>query len=125
MITFIQSDVQNDIKEYFPGVEISDLLYSFRAIENDNIAGVCLFSFNKEKSSVILERIYISNSDISTEEGLIRAALNFAANRGTYMAYVKNYSEFNNDLLKRMHFEIKENMALCDIPTALTGNCCG
>lgn len=125
MITFIPCDNQNDIKEYFPKVEINSLMYLIKAVENDDNKGACLFSLNTENSSVVLEKIYIKDSDITTEEGLIRSVLNFAANRGIYMAYVSYNNGFNKALFKRMHFEESNNKLSCDIPTALTGSCCG
>lgn len=124
MVTFIPSNVQDDIKEHFSEVEINSRLYSIKAIENGNVEGVCLFSLDRKKASVSLEKLQVMDTEQTVEEGLIRAVLNFAANRGMYMAYVNDNSDFNNNLLRKMHFEEFNNKFSCDIPTALTGNCC-
>lgn len=110
MITFIPNDISN-YKE-------------IKAFEDEKLLGICIFELQEEKGSVLLRELKMNEKSISAEEGLIRSALNFAANRGIYMAYVNSDSGFNENLIKRMNFESENNLFSCDIPTALQGSCC-
>lgn len=110
MITFIPNDI-SDYKE-------------IKAFEDEKLLGTCIFEIQEGKSSVLLRELKMKEENISVQEGLIRSALNYAANRGMYMAFINSDSGFNESLIRRMNFEFKNNLFTCDIPAALQGNCC-
>ncbi len=60
-------------------------------------------------------------SDLSVAEGLMRAALNYAANRGCYMACFS--AENAADYRALLPFEEKEGVWRGDIPSLLSGSC--
>lgn len=105
--------------------DTSDYEYKeIKAFEGEKLLGACIFELQEEKGSVLLRELKMKEENISAEEGLIRSALNYAANRGMYMAFINSYSDFNENLLKQMNFELFGKLFGCDIPTALTGSCC-
>ncbi len=112
----------NEIKAIF-----SDRLFrenfvyaAYKAYENGEYAGKCLVTIDGGKCFI---------SDISTVmpdgllvEGLIRSALNFAANRNAYMAY-SSQQEYKN-VFTLLGFQLSGGVYEGDIPTLLLGSCC-
>lgn len=104
-------------------IDSNGTVFEFKALDNEIILGECTLvilpqyaevtkvSFNEDKKFIV--------------EGLLKAAFNLAANRGSYMARC-NISEITF-CLDRMNFNKTENGYENDIPTVLMGSCksCG
>ena len=93
-------------------------IFTFTAFENEKEKGFCRFSIDGYNTFLL----QAESEDELIKEGLIRASLNFAANRGCYMARCEG--SVCPNILKKMHFEGEKELS-CDIPTALTGSLCG
>ncbi|MBR3552346.1 MAG: hypothetical protein IKN72_03050 [Clostridia bacterium] len=90
----------------------------FDALDGDICLGSCDLLIHDGAADVT----QLSAEDAETGEGLLRAALNYAANRGVYMAVctAKDADAFTSLL----PFEDRGGVLTNDIPTLLTG-CCG
>lgn len=87
----------------------------------DSECGKCVFRLNGYTMDVCY--VEALNDDAETEEGLIRSALNYGANRNVYIAYYK--AEAAVSVAKLLGFEENENGILSgDIPSLLKGSCC-
>lgn len=87
----------------------------------DSVCGKCVFRLNGYTMDVCY--VEALNDDAETEEGLIRSALNYGANRNAYIAYYK--AEAAVSVAKLLGFEEDENGELNgDIPSLLKGSCC-
>ena len=62
------------------------------------------------------------DGDRLVAEGLVRSALNFAANRNAYMARA-NVGRVEKEPFITLGFEEKNGFYESDIPSALTGSC--
>ena len=83
--------------------------------------GKCVFRLNGYTMDVCF--VEALNDDAETEEGLIRSALNYGANRNVYIAYYKAQSAIS--VAELLGFEKDENGVLCgEIPMLLRGSCC-
>lgn len=83
--------------------------------------GKCVFRLNGYTMDVCF--VEALDSDAETEEGLIRSALNYGANRGVYIAYYKAAGAL--PVAKVLGFEEDGDGVLSgDIPTLLRGSCC-
>ncbi len=88
--------------------------------EDGNHVGSCLMSIDSYKCYIeILDCDY---SDKLLVEGFLRSALNYCANRNSYMAYCK-INEIS-DVLSHLGFENNDCIYSGDIPTLLKGSCC-
>ena len=87
----------------------------------DSVCGKCVFRLNGYTMDVCF--VEALNDDAETEEGLIRSALNYGANRNVYIAYYKAQSAVS--VAELLGFEKDENGVLCgEIPMLLRGSCC-
>lgn len=86
----------------------------------DSVCGKCVFRLNGYTMDVCY--VEALNDDAETEEGLIRSALNYGANRGVYIAYYR--AETAVDVAKVLGFEDENGTLSGDIPTLLRGSCC-
>lgn len=87
----------------------------------NSVCGKCVFRLNGYSMDVCY--VQALNDDAETEEGLIRSALNFGANRNVYIAYYKADNAVK--VAELLGFEEDESGALSgDIPSLLKGSCC-
>ena len=89
----------------------------FRALEGENLLGTCTFSVDGYKMFFLT----VECSDDIVAEGLARAAMNCAANRNAYLAYIKK--PLFRPAFARLGFEDKDD-SFVEIPDALTGCAC-
>ena len=68
----------------FKPFDIDSKTYGYRAEENGEKIGECIFSLGGTYAEIL--SIKTRDSDRLVAEGLVRSALNFAANRSAYMA---------------------------------------
>lgn len=87
--------------------------------EGDTIIGRC--SLFVDGSKVTVKSIDFDKDKPDVGEGLLRAALNFGANRNAYYAYCS--CENAIDIMKLMGFEENNGVFSGDIPTLLGGSC--
>ena len=90
------------------------------ALDGENETGSCTVSVNGYEC--LLNGVTVSDADRLTAEGLIRSALNFAANRGANIA-VCGDSEYN-DVLELLGFRKNGDSFSGEIPELLKGSCC-
>ncbi len=96
-----------------------DCTVRFTAKDGDAALGFCdLLLQNNEADIVACKRI---DSDPEIAEGLFRAALNFAANRGCYIAVCS--ASGADDVRDLLGFEQRDGRWQNDIPSLLTGRC--
>lgn len=110
------------LKTEFSEFEFGDNIYGgyIGFDEKDNPVGRCLMSINKYNCYIhIVECDY---SDKLLVEGFLRAALNFCANRNSYMAHCDIGTI--TDVLESLGFENNNGIYSGDIPTLLKGSCC-
>lgn len=91
----------------------------FTAKDGENALGSCdLLLHDGVADLVALE---LAAPDFSVAEELLRSALNYAANRGLYLAV---FSLANaDDVRALLPFEQKDGVWCGDIPTLLAGSC--
>lgn len=83
--------------------------------------GKCVFRLNGYTMDVCF--VEALNSDAETQEGLIRSALNYGANRGAYIAFYK--ADDAVSVARVLGFEEDESGVLSgEIPELLKGSCC-
>ncbi len=87
--------------------------------EGDEIIGKC--SLYVDGHIVTVKTIDFDKDKPDIGEGLIRAALNFGANRNAYYAYCS--CENAVEIMKLMGFEENDGIYSGDIPTLLGGSC--
>lgn len=90
------------------------------AIDGENELGSCYVCVDAYKCFV--SEIAPKENDSLLIEGLIRSALNFAANRGAYIAECSQ-AEFKS-VLELLGFENKDGIYKGEIPELLKGQCC-
>ncbi len=89
------------------------------AYEDDGTdCGFCAFRLDGYYMAII--EINVPNQDPETQEGLIRSALNYGANRNAYIAYYKAVEAL--DVAKMLGFSGEEMKG--EIPELLAGHCC-
>ena len=82
--------------------------------------GKCVFRLNGYTMEILSVE---AEDDDETAEGLIRSALNYGANRLSYIAYYKAKKHIS--VAELLGFEKDNNGVLSgDIPTLLQGSCC-
>ena len=96
-----------------------DVSGGYIGFEGDEIIGKCSLSIDGSK--VFVKTIEFDNDKPDIGEGLMRAALNFGANRNAYYAYCE--CENAVDIMKLMGFEENDGVYSGDIPTLLGGSC--
>ncbi len=87
--------------------------------EEEQIIGKC--SLFVEGHTVTVKTIDFPSDKPDFGEGLLRAALNFGANRNAYYAYCSCQNAI--DIMKLMGFEENDGVYSGDIPTLLGGSC--
>lgn len=93
----------------------------FTAKDGADVRGICELLLHDGLADVVLCRL--SSGDLSVAEGLLRAAFNYAANRGCYIGC---FSVPDSDEMRRLlPFEWKHGRWCNDIPTLLRGACRG
>ena len=88
--------------------------------KNGEKIGECIFSLGGTYAEIL--SIKTRNSDRLVAEGLVRSALNFAANRSAYMARA-DIGKVEKEPFITLGFEEKNGFYESDIPSALTGSC--
>lgn len=96
-----------------------DINGGYIGYEGDEIIGKC--SLFVENSKVYVRSVDFPQDKPDIGEGLIRAALNFGANRNAYYAYCSCVNAI--DIMKLMGFEENDGVYSGDIPTLLGGSC--
>ena len=91
----------------------------FTAKDGDSECGICELLLHHNLADIT--RVSLQTSDLSIGEGLLRAALNFAANRGYYMAVFS--AKDAEKVRARLPFEEKNGRLQGDIPSLLAGTC--
>ncbi len=95
-------------------------LTCINAFDGETVIGSCSVSVNGYECT--LSGLTVSSDDSLLVEGLIRSALNYAANRG---AYIANCSQSGFDpVLKLLGFEFNNGVYSGEIPELLKGSCC-
>lgn len=91
-------------------------IYGYIAVDETEV-GKCLFKIN----GLYVDITAVTAVEELIAEGLIRAALNFAANRSCYIA--RCAAGLSDNVLSRMKFTLKDGLYSAEIPEALTGCC--
>ncbi|NCC86966.1 MAG: hypothetical protein EOM05_03735 [Clostridia bacterium] len=87
--------------------------------DNENY-GFCLFDY-KDLTATILALEYSKKFHFMSE-GIVKAALNYAANRGAYIAESSNMS-INKELID-LGFIQNGKLLTAEIPKIMVGKCC-
>jgi len=96
--------------------------FAYIGYDGDEAIGGCTAVING--SCVTVTKMVFDEDKLEFGEGLIRSALNYAANRNAYMARCE--CENTESILKLMGFEKnKDGIYEGDIPTLLGGSCGG
>ena len=98
----------------------NDKLIMFTALENNQKLGEGILDLNLSVAQVT-HVTYDSKTPYVTE-GIIRAAFNYAANKGFYMGICKCGNA--KEVLGRMNFNCVNGSYENDIPSILMGKCC-
>lgn len=78
--------------------------------------------FHLDGYFIEINEVIVFDNDPETQEGLIRSALNYGANRS---AYIANYKATDAvDVAKTLGFEQNGDKLTGEIPVLLTGHCC-
>ena len=92
----------------------------FEALDGETLLGVCRLRIDGVSADVY--EIALSGGDAEIGEGLLRAAYNFAANKGAYWGVCSAPNA--EPITSRLRFETANGRPENDIPTLLTGACC-
>lgn len=93
---------------------------AYVALEDDAILGKCLVEVTGYTCTI--SELAQTGADKLVTEGLVRAALNFAANRGAYLASCSIVQIA--DVLKMLGFSEENGVFRGEIPELLQGSCC-
>ena len=104
----------------FKPFDIDSKTYGYRAGKRQQQHGECIFSLGGTYVEIL--SIKTRDSDRLVAEGLVRSALNFAANRSAYMART-DIGKVEKEPFITLGFEEKNGFYESDIPSALTGSC--
>lgn len=112
---------RTEILKRFPNAHLpqNDVVGAYIAEEDGKISGECMVTVNGFSCTV--SHLY-AGDDALLAEGLLRAALHFAANRNAYTA-VCCESKYR-DVLLLLGFCEKDNVFSGEIPELLKGSCC-
>ncbi|MBR0541419.1 MAG: hypothetical protein IJK26_04345 [Clostridia bacterium] len=110
----------DEIKAVYKDKQLSADSARIIAIDGDEEKGSCYISVDAQKC--FLSDIVSEENDDLLVEGLIRSALNFAANRGAYIAVCRE-CEFKS-VLEFLGFENTDGIYQGEIPELLKGSCC-
>lgn len=113
---------RQDIYTMFPHADLigEKTVGAYVALEDDAILGKCLVEVNGYTCAIT--ELVQTGADKLVTEGLVRAALNFAANRGAYLASCSVVQIA--DVLKMLGFSEENGVFRGEIPELLQGSCC-
>ena len=113
---------RQDIYTMFPHADLTGekIVCAYVALEDDAILGKCLVEVTGYTCAI--SELVQTGADKLVTEGLVRAALNFAANRGAYLASCSLVQIA--DVLKMLGFSEKNGVFRGEIPELLKGSCC-
>lgn len=113
---------RQDIYTMFPHADLSGdkTVCAYAALEEDTFLGKCLVEVNGYTCTIT--ELVQTGADKLVTEGLVRAALNFAANRGAYLASCSIVQIA--DVLKMLGFNEESGVFRGEIPELLQGSCC-
>lgn len=122
MILYTPHSNIDDIKLLYPKVSFckNSIYGAYTAPAENGITAKCLIKIDGRFCEI--KSIVTDNTDKLFTEGLLRASLNFAGNRGAYIARCCDTNVA--DVLTVLGFEKKNGFYEGDIPTLLLGNCC-
>ena len=95
-----------------------DDFYGYIAIDGEEQVGRCLFKID----GMYADLLKILAKDDLIAEGLVRSALNFAANRSCYIARCPEGQA--DSVLEGLGFKNLSGIYSAEIPEALKGSCC-
>lgn len=101
-------------------VDTPDCTAYFEALDGETSLGVCKLRIDGVTADVY--EIELSDGSAEIGEGLLRAAYNFAANKGAYWGVCS--APDAEAVTKRLRFETVNGRPENDIPTLLSGTCC-
>lgn len=106
----------------FPHADLTGekIVCAYVALEDDAILGKCLVEVTGYTCAI--SELVQTGADKLVTEGLVRAALNFAANRGAYLASCSIVQIA--DVLKILGFSEENGVFRGEIPELLQGSCC-
>ncbi len=110
----------DEIKAVYKDKQLSADSARIIAIDGDEEKGSCYISVDAQKC--FLSDIVSEENDDLLVEGLIRSALNFAANRGAYISVCRE-GEYKS-VLEFLGFENTDGIYQGEIPELLKGSCC-
>lgn len=122
MIRYTPITRSDELHSIFNFTEEKDAVYGGYIGYDDSSTNVGKSLVMLHEYSCELVKLECDFSDKLLTEGFVRASLNFAANRGCYMAYC-GLDGFE-DVLFTLGFSKNDNVFSGDIPTLL-GGCCG
>lgn len=113
---------RQDIYAMFPHADLTGekTVCAYVALEDDAFLGKCLVEVDGYTCAIA--ELVQTGADKLVTEGLVRAALNFAANRGAYLASCSLVQIA--DVLKMLGFSEKNGVFRGEIPELLKGSCC-
>ncbi len=113
---------RQDIYTMFPHADLTGekIVCAYVALEDDAILGKCLVEVTGYTCAI--SELVQTGADKLVTEGLVRAALNFAANRGAYLASCSIVQIA--DVLKILGFSEENGVFRGEIPELLQGSCC-
>lgn len=88
--------------------------------DDGKYCGMAVFYLNGYR--VEITEVTVPDKDPETQEGLIRSALNYAANRSAYIAEYKASEAV--DVAKMLGFAPEGDRLTGEIPFLLAGHCC-
>ncbi len=91
---------------------------SMKAFDGETEVGICSFSI--DGFVMTFDSLIADNNDPIITEGLIRSALNYAANRGAYISKVKN--GISQQMFEFLGFK-GDDILSAEIPEVLTSGC--
>ncbi|HZJ78594.1 MAG TPA: hypothetical protein VFD52_07360 [Clostridia bacterium] len=106
------------------GDELNDIngIFGYVALDDGREVGACISKL--EGYSVTVMSVSAGNSkNFIVEEGLLRSALYFAANRGAYIAKINDDSIAKVAI--KIGFKYKNDVLSAEIPDILLGGCQG
>lgn len=112
-----------EIQKLFPETVLApDAIYgAYVALEQDEPCGKCLVQIRDTACELV--KLVCDGEDKLLTEGLVRAALHFAANRGAYAASCPVVGCYD-DVLTMLGFTLQDGVYYGEIPTLLQGSCC-
>ena len=94
---------------------------TFRALDGEACLGSCRMLIDANTADVA--ELVLTGGDAAIGEGLLRAAYNFAANKGAYWGVCSAKNAESS--VARLRFDLVNGRPENDIPTLLTGTCGG